>query len=380
MNQRILMILIGSMGDCLIGTAIARQIKEVDYPGCHLTWMIGDRFKDVLKNNVHVDEVIEVPLSYTNESISKMLNQAGSLVKEQEDKGKSFDKIFHFSLTEKEGRRYAINYGSIRSGHFRTYHEVYGHKVTGSPDPVINLTKEEVGNVTKFIKKYKLDEKGVYPIIFESNPKSKQSNMTFKRATSLANRLTRKYPNVRCILSAKEPFESKNPHIIDGSALSYRENAELINHCKLFVGSNSGITWLNTSTWSKKIPMIQDVIGDDATTLSISFSVELDFKILGLPTENLIEIKNTDENRLYDCICTAIDKGFSVAKYKYPESKELVSEALYRLQKRLHSERDQTKVYLFDVIPLLKTSKNRQITRIKLFGFIPLIKIKPKEN
>ena len=60
---KILLVQLGSTGDCLFVTTIARQIKEVDYPGCHLTWVIGSRYKPAIINNPHVDEILEIPVN-----------------------------------------------------------------------------------------------------------------------------------------------------------------------------------------------------------------------------------------------------------------------------------------------------------------------------
>src|ERR1700733_14182200 len=59
---RILLGMLGSNGDCLYATAIARQIKK-DFPDCHLTWAIGSLSKSVLANNPDVDELWEIPLA-----------------------------------------------------------------------------------------------------------------------------------------------------------------------------------------------------------------------------------------------------------------------------------------------------------------------------
>ena len=66
--MNILFVQLGSMGDCLLATTIARQIKEVDYPNCHLTWMIGDIFETVIKNNPYVDDTITKSINVSRET------------------------------------------------------------------------------------------------------------------------------------------------------------------------------------------------------------------------------------------------------------------------------------------------------------------------
>jgi ADP-heptose:LPS heptosyltransferase len=59
-QQKVLMVLFNSNGDSLYGTVIAKQIKEVDYPGCHLTWAINTNCKQSIVNNPFVDKIWEV--------------------------------------------------------------------------------------------------------------------------------------------------------------------------------------------------------------------------------------------------------------------------------------------------------------------------------
>lgn len=61
-NKKILLAHLNSNGDILYSTTIAKQIKEVDYIGCHLTWAVGSCCKSMLKENPHVDTIWEVPL------------------------------------------------------------------------------------------------------------------------------------------------------------------------------------------------------------------------------------------------------------------------------------------------------------------------------
>ena len=63
--KKILMVLLNSNGDCLYGTVIAKQIKEVDYPGCHLTWVVNTNCKQSIENNPFVDKIWEVETKKT---------------------------------------------------------------------------------------------------------------------------------------------------------------------------------------------------------------------------------------------------------------------------------------------------------------------------
>jgi hypothetical protein len=378
------------MGDCLLTTTIARQIKEIDYPGCHLTWVIGERFKEVVENNPHVDEVIVLPM---HPSVSLRYG-VRAYVDELKNAGKCFDKTMILDLDAKNAPHV---WGTCRSIYFRIYQEVYGHKVTVSPEPVICLREDEVERVDTFCRDHGIDESDTYPILIEYSPASGQSMMDKETALDLAVKIVENYSHVKCILSSKDYIKTPSAQIIDGSVLSYRENSELLNRCKLLVGSNSGITWLNASTWSKKIPMIQDVMADftDNST-EISFSVEMDCKCVGASTKNLIELHSPTFDELYKCVCEVIDSSFDEVKSKHKEIDTPVTEYMYRFYEAKHklnfmgTERNtplgktsvfpayaKLKFYIFNLVPIMTMRQKRGQMKIKLFG-IPFLKIKGK--
>lgn len=377
--MRILLVQIGSMGDCLLTTTIAKQIKEKDYPNCHLTWMIGDRFKEILDNNPYVDEIIEVPLDYTNDAIEKARKSIPITIEKLKRKGTSFDKVIVTDCCSINEHQF---WGTFRSIYFRIYQEIYGHKITISPEPVIFLSEQEVLNVKEFISKNGLDKDDCYPILFECSPKSEQSFMTIEKAVEISKKIVQKHPNVKIILSSKNKPEQDYQNIIDGSVLTFRENAELLNHCKLFIGANSGITWLHASTWSKKIPSIQYVKKYEEYLEIISVSVELDYKYFGESTDNLIELLSPDDESFLNCINDVIENSMELAKIKYKENVTSVSDYMGKmfLARRYPylkeaKRKESFKVYLFSFIPILSVKDYLHKIKIKFLG-LPILKIK----
>ena len=59
-QKKILLAQLNSNGDCIYATVIAKQIKEIDYPNCHLTWAISNKCKQSILHNPHVDEIWEI--------------------------------------------------------------------------------------------------------------------------------------------------------------------------------------------------------------------------------------------------------------------------------------------------------------------------------
>lgn len=375
--MKILLVQLGSIGDCLLVTTVAKQIKERDYPNCHLSWMILDKCKQVIENNPYVDEVIPI----YEDSIVEARTKISQFIKELEKQGKTFDKII---ITDNDISNKKIWFGPLRSMYHRVYQELTGNKITISPEPVIYLSDSEKQKADEFAKKHKLDEEDCISILFECMPQSGQSTMTLEKALKIASKFVKKYPNLKFVLSSKDSFQSPNKNIIDGSELSYRENAQLINHCKLLIGVSSGITWLNTSNWSNKIPMIQYIKRYEDYFPTFSASALLDFKTLGESTENLIELYCTsDDKNLTDCISDILENSFQQAKLNFPLESVSPTEYLGKMYVAQNCTEDEdkkykTKMYFLGVIPIKVTVKEYNSKRkISLLG-IPILKEKTK--
>lgn len=383
--MKILLVQLASNGDCLLVTPIAKQIKEFDYPNCHLTWLLSEKCKQVIENNPYVDEIITIPIEHNELETVKARNSINEYIDKLSKEGHHFDKIIITDLNPDNVDLYY--YGTFRSSFFRIYEETTGNKIKVTPEPLIYLTDNEINNVKSFVKENKLEDS--YTIIMECAPQSNQSNMNPARAINLAQKLSDKYKNVKFILSSKDKIKSSNETIIDASCLTWRENAELLNHCNLLIGSSSGITWLNATNWSKKIPMIQCVLKDENYGEGMfSASVEMDYKYFDLPTDNLIELQDPDDDVIYDCICEVIDKTIKTAKQKYKEriasGKMFMEKMKYKKIKKMQENScngkiipkySEKKIYFLGFIPFLTMKEFENKTKI-YFLKIPILKIK----
>lgn len=303
---RVLLVQLAKAGDCLFVTTIARQIKQVDYPGCHLTWLIGSPYRSVIEGNPFVDEIIEVPIldrsaiQQERDRIPQHISQLKQFT--------TFDNVF---VTDYTSEKAASWFGTTRSCFFREY----PHNVTVNVEPVLSLTQEEVDRVREFARAHSIPgDRGV--ILFECSPQSGQSQMTTARAIHITNDLIRLFPGLKVILSSGAKIGIDHPDIIDGSKLSFRENAELTKYCTLLVGCSSGISWLNTSTGGARVPMIQNV---DPRYLNGRFtaSMDIDFKYFGISTNHLIELANASNEEMIECISTVIRHGFNKARRRF---------------------------------------------------------------
>jgi hypothetical protein len=302
---KILLAQTASNGDCLFVTTIAKQIKEIDYPGCHLTWLISSRFVQAIINNPYIDDILQIPLASTEphqvnrDKIDEHILKAGG--------SKKFDKIF---ITDYTPANYKNWFGTTRSSLFRSY----PHKLKIDPQPLMFLTETERENVAAFCAQNNITTK-TFNILFECSPQAHQSLMTLEKAKQIAHDISANDTRIKFILTSNLTFKSDNAAIIDGSGISWRENAELVNYCDMLIGCSSGISWLCTSNWSKPVKTIQ-VINPDYSGGRISASMKMDFKFWGIDTSKLIELNNPSDSILKKCIILSIT-NFREAKKIY---------------------------------------------------------------
>lgn len=300
--KKILLVQLYSNGDCLYATAVARQIKQ-DFPGCHLSWLIAQSCKNIIAGNPFVDEVLTTDDVPKNDVIA--FRKLKKRVFKEEKEGK-WDKVF---VTHNMDDNQALYDGTIRGMIFRAY----PNKVTVPVQPVLVLTEEEKLRVKQFAEKYKLQQFR-NTILWEYAPQSGQSILSFDFVLKVAERITQ-IPGTCVILSSANSFPSKEK-IIDASSLTVRENAELTHYCSLLIGCSSGITWLSTSSAAKQLPMLQLLDGQAYFRNAPS----VDFGRYGISADELIEIVQFDEEKVYRSVKSIIEEGAVVAKEKFNEA------------------------------------------------------------
>lgn len=266
-------------------------------------------YRSILDGNPYVDEVWDIPLSSNGDMEDVWLRfEREALAREKRG---DFDKIFLTQIAPGNLHNYD---GTIRSSIFRAY----PHPITVTVTPVLRLSSTEIENVRLFAESHDLADKANV-ILFECSPKSGQSFVTPDFAIEVAEKLIAKISDVRVILSSNLSILSTDERIIDGSVLSFRENAELTKYCTLLVGCSSGISWLCTSDWARSLPMIQ-LINPNAFWFA---SVTYDFEYWGLATDSVIEMSDDSTAKLLDCIEVAVTEGFGIARSKFHEQARL---------------------------------------------------------
>ena len=303
-KKRILLGQLGSFGDCLYATTVARQIK-VDFPQSHLTWAIGSPYRSILDNNPDVDDIWEVPFSNRKNLLIDWQNFKEEALKRKEEG--EFDEVF---LTQVFPGNLSNFDGTLRSSVFRAY----PNPITVPVAPVLHLTDDEIENVVEFARINCLKDFAEV-VLFECSPKSGQSFIDEQFAQKVARMLVKSKENICVILSSNTAYSASCKNIIDGSVLSFRENLKLIDYCSMVVGCSSGISWLATSASARKVPMIQ--LLEKQTSMYASFIH--DFKFHGLEFEHIFEMTNCPPQKVVDSILLSFTSGFSRSKDKYAE-------------------------------------------------------------
>lgn len=302
---RILLGMLGSNGDCLYATAVARQLK-VDFPGCHLTWAIGSLSRQVLANNPDIDEVWEWPMASWAE-----MDRAWALLEIESRRLAEAGRFDHVFLTQISPARFADYDGTIRPSIFRTF----GRPVTVPVDVAINLTDAEKAAVDRWFQASPAADASQV-VLCECSSKSGQSFMTVELAMQLAEAVTAERRHAVVIISTHEALPRQHPRIVSGGGLSMRQTARLTDYVDLFVGCGSGLTVVATSGAARPaLPNIQIL----RRSTSVYASFRHDFAHFGKPTGHFMELTSEDPAHLGRVAVAALADGFAAAQAEFDD-------------------------------------------------------------
>lgn len=302
--KRILLGMLIANGDCLMATVLAKQIKK-DYPGCHLTWAISNLCRPMIECNPYVDEVWEIMLTDKKAGEGEGWFSFVKQANERKAKG-DFDKLFFTQIYPSNVYNYD---GTTRS----TIYNAYPHPVTVDARPVLRLTKDEEERVKKFAEDNRLASY-THVVLFECSSFSGQSFVTQEWALEVSATLLERFENLVIVISSHLQLENSHPRILSASHLSLRENAELTKYCTLLAGCSSGITWVATSDWAKRLPMIQFLKRGIGFTFA---SVAYDHRYWGLDDSQIIETTNENITDAVTLISKVLEKGIAVCRPEY---------------------------------------------------------------
>lgn len=302
--KKILLGMLVANGDCLMATVLAKQIK-IDYPGCHLTWAISNLCRGVIDENPDVDAVWEIQLNNKKEAEKEGWYQFEATARQRKESG-DFDEIFFTQIYPSNVHQFD---GTTRS----TIYNAYPHPVTVNARPVLRLRDEEVKKVAAFAAAHQLAGYR-HVILFECSSFSGQSFVTPEWALEVSRRLLQGRDDIFIILSTHLQLANLPPRMAIAAELSLRENAELTKYCSLLIGCSSGITWISTTDWAKRLPMIQFLKRGKGFTFA---SVAYDHEYWGLDTIEIIETTKVDIPAAVKMVSQVLDKGVPAVKEKF---------------------------------------------------------------
>ena len=293
---------LGNNGDCLYATIVARQIKH-DYPDSHLTWAIARKCRTIPVNNPYVDDIWVIPPVKGDDmpAMSRLFLQQ-ALIRKQSGE---FDRVVYTQIWPDNFRNYD---GTIRASVIRNY----GAPITVPIENVLNLTDEELENVSRFVSAQKLMDYD-HRIIFECASNSGQSFVTPAIAHLVAACVYELLPNACIIMSCQNNVPSPDPRTKWAGVLSLREIAALTRAGTLFVGCGSGCTVAATSTAAVELPMIQLLEGSTGVYASFAH----DFEHFGKPSDHILEMTDTRPEKIADAIVAACTRGIAAAKAEF---------------------------------------------------------------
>jgi hypothetical protein len=302
---RILLGMLGSNGDCLYATAVARQIKQ-DFPGCHLTWAVASLYRSVLVNNPDIDALWEIPMTSWPE-----MDRVWPLFEIEAHNLASSGQFDHVFLTQISPARFVNFDGTVRPSMFRNF----PRPITVPVDVTINLDDEEKAAVDAWIAASPAADASQV-VLCECSSKSGQSFMNVERALELAEAITAARRGAVVIISTHEALATDNPRIISGGSLSIRQTARLSHHVDLFVGCGAGLTVAATSGVAKPgLPNIQIL----RRRTSVYASFRYDFGYYGKPTGHFMELTSENPAHIRTAVLAAVIDGFESAKAEFDD-------------------------------------------------------------
>lgn len=305
-NMKIAILLLNNYGDILYATPIAKQIKEIDFPESNLTWIVSKQCKDILIGNPFVNQLEVVELENVNQIYSGKWKEIKNKYVEKLEKGE-YDKLFILQPFDLNFLYYS---NCIRGMILKAY----PFKIITSLSPLLYLSQKEINNVTNFIDNNKIN---IFKnkILLEFAASSGQSKFKPNDAVILAEMIVQNSSSTCVIISSHLDIPIKDKRIFNAKTLSFKENAELINHCTLLVGCSSGISWMSTSAYCKPIPKIQFL----NTNVRWFNSLKADFIANNIDTSNLLELYEFNLNDIAGAVSYAVNNTFANAKIKYDQ-------------------------------------------------------------
>jgi hypothetical protein len=299
--KNILLIQLFSNGDCLYATTLAVQIKK-DYPGCNLQWLIFDAYRQILKENPYVDEIVTID-RIEKESADALYKRTVFFAKQRVAEKKSDTWFFPQLISD----NLSFYDGCLRRSLLRSY----PGPVTVDKKAVLVLNQAEKDKAHDF---FSVNNIAAYKnvVLFETSPLSGQVALSDDDVVNIAGDIA-SIPNTCVILSSYKAYNVQNKAVFNGNSLTIRETSAFSHFCTLLLGCSSGITWSTVTTGGRQLPMIQ-LLNPDAYYFN---PPSADFAYSGLGDNEVVELYRFNVADVCSVVRCAITEGISGAKKNF---------------------------------------------------------------
>lgn len=238
MTERIAIVAWGAMADILYATPIVRQIRRMS-PGAYITWMVRDKFTQVIETNPYVDEVRQFSLPTGHES-----RQDAEYVMDQQILGVAmaeYDKVYDL--------QYWPRYSNFFENPTEDFISLRARNARMDPIPQndraidLILTKEDYEQVEDFYIRHLDGSEGfitVNHISYAASPV-----WSFENYERLVQLLRAKHIDAVFTGAPNEPLPEG---AVDARGMPYRQWAGLIQMSDLWLGLDSGAVALACAT------------------------------------------------------------------------------------------------------------------------------------
>lgn len=237
MTEKIAIIAWGAMADVLYATPIVRQIRNL-HPEAYITWLIRDKFAEVIETNPDIDavETFVLPEGHESRQDAELVMDRDILVHAH----MNFDTVYDLQYWPRHSNFYerpSEDFISLRARNAKLdASAIKDRKI------VCEHTVVDGQAVSQFILDNQLDGKivTINHISYASSPV-----WSFENYQLLADELAKQ--NVRCVLTGAS-HESIIDRVIDARGMPYRQWKALIGCSNFYLGLDSGAKTLAAST------------------------------------------------------------------------------------------------------------------------------------
>lgn len=245
MTERIAIIAWGAMADVLYATPLVRQIRKL-HPDAKITWMIRDKFAEVIETNPDIDEVVKFGLATDFASRQDAEHVMDQIIVRQ---AKTYDRMYDL--------QYWPRYSNFYQHPLEDFVSLRARNAGLDPATIVDrrvelrITTVDHKAVDEFIAT-KMSKNQGKPFITVNHISYAASPVwSFDNYDRLVNALDEQ--GVMAVFTGA-PNEPIPEHAIDARGMPYRQWADLIGRSSLWLGLDSGAVALACST---EVPIIK---------------------------------------------------------------------------------------------------------------------------